>query len=61
MKVAVDLEACIGCGACVDICPDAFKMEDDKAIPSGQELSEETVKSAKEAQDTCPVDAIGVS
>lgn len=61
MKAKVDVEACIGCGACVDICPDVFKMEGDKAISSDQELSEETVKCAREAGDTCPVDAIAVN
>lgn len=61
MKITVDQEACIGCGACVDICPDVFKMDGDKAVPSVEELSEETVKSAKEAQDTCPVDAIAIN
>jgi ferredoxin len=60
MKAQVDQEACIGCGACVDICPDVFKMEDDTVTASVQELSEESVKSVKEAQDTCPVDAIAV-
>lgn len=58
MKVTVDQEACVGCGACVDICPDVFKMEGDKVVSSVQELSDETVKCAKEAEDTCPVDAI---
>jgi len=61
MKITVDEEACIGCGACVDICPDALKMEGDKAVSSVQEISEETVKCAKEAQDTCPVDAIALN
>lgn len=61
MKVKVDEEACIGCGACVDICPDVFKMEGDKAIISMQEVSQESVKCAKEAEDTCPVDAIEIN
>lgn len=61
MKVVVDQEICIGCGACVDICPDVFKMEGDKAISTAQDLSDETVKCAKEAEDTCPVDAISVN
>lgn len=60
MKVTVDEEACIGCGACVDICPDVFQMQGDKAAVSIQELSDENIKCAKEAEDTCPVDAIAV-
>ena len=58
VKAAVDAEACVGCGACVDICPDVFKMEGDKAIPFITEIPDEAVKCAREAEDTCPVDAI---
>lgn len=61
MEAKVDQEACIGCGACVDICPDVFKMDGDKVISSLEELSDETAKCAKEAEETCPVDAIVVS
>ncbi len=32
MRVEVDQELCISCGACIDICPDVFEWnEDDKA------------------------------
>ena len=30
MKVSID-ETCIGCGVCVEICPQIFEMEEDKA------------------------------
>ena len=33
-KVEVDLEKCIGCGECVDVCPvDVFEMQDEKSVP----------------------------
>ena len=32
MKAIVDQDTCIGCGLCEGICPEVFKMEDDKAI-----------------------------
>ena len=50
--VKVDKEKCIGCGACVSICPEAFEMKDGKAHVKGKG------KCAKEAADTCPVQAI---
>ena len=58
MKVKVDAELCVGCGLCVNTCPDVFEMKEDKAIvklasvPAGQE------ESCKQSKDECPVEAI---
>ena len=54
MKVKVDKEKCIGCGACEAICPEAFKIVDGKAkfVGTGKE------KCLKDAVDSCPVQAI---
>mgnify|MGYP006305071011 CR=1 FL=1 len=58
MKVSVDEEKCIGCGACVSVCPDVFEMNDDgKSVAKEKETDEDC---AKEAVDVCPVDAIEV-
>ena len=56
MKVKVDENLCIGCGACVSIASKSFKMNGAKAQaiqPAGD--SEEQVKDALES---CPVQAI---
>ena len=61
MRAFVDRDACIGCEACVGMCPEVFSMDDDglaKAIDS--EISEDVQESAKEARDGCPVDAIDI-
>ena len=29
MKVKVNKDACIGCGACASICPDVFELNDE--------------------------------
>ena len=61
MKAYVDKDTCIGCGLCPAICPEIFEMEDDgKAVASQNEVPENLVHSAKEAEDQCPVTAITV-
>jgi ferredoxin len=56
--VYVDTEDCIGCAACVDVCPDVFEYLEsvDKAMvrnPSG--ASDEEIE---EAMEICPVNCI---
>ena len=55
MKISIDKEACIGCGACESLCPEVFAMKDSKAIAKKKETTD---KCAKEAADSCPVNAI---
>lgn len=61
MKAFVDKDTCIGCGICPDICPEIFRMDDDgKAIAGDDEISEEIIDNAMDAEAQCPVDAIHV-
>jgi len=55
MKISIDKEACIGCGACESICPSVFVMKDDKAVAKKKESDDKCVK---DATDSCPVNAI---
>lgn len=53
--IKVDHDLCIGCGACVSICPSHFAMnEAGKSDP----ISQEPADCVKEAIDGCPVTAI---
>lgn len=57
--VEVDIETCIGCGACASVCEEVFEMKDGKAhVKEGQEKS--TADCCKEASDSCPVTAIKI-
>lgn len=60
MKAIVNTDLCIGCEACVDTCPDVFKMDGDKAIVTATPVPSDVEDSCKDAADSCPVDAIAV-
>jgi ferredoxin len=61
MKAHVDKDACIGCGLCPSVCPEVFEMQDDgKAAEIKESVPESVADTAKEAEDSCPVNAIEV-
>lgn len=60
MRAIVDKETCIGCGLCPQICPEVFKMNEDKAIAYTDPVPEEFEEKSKEAAESCPVDAIAI-
>lgn len=59
MKVKVNQDSCIGCGACASICEDVFEIGDSglsevkvKEVPADKE------DACKEAIESCPTAAI---
>lgn len=58
MKVKIDADTCIGCGLCVNTCPEAYKMDGDKAVPAATPVPKAAEECAKQAADECPVTAI---
>ncbi len=59
MKVKVNQEACIGCGACEAISDELFKINDaGLSEPVSEEVSEDKVETAKEIIESCPTGAI---
>ncbi|MDA8443331.1 MAG: ferredoxin [Peptococcaceae bacterium] len=60
-KAEVSTE-CIGCGLCPEVCPEVFELQDDGfAHVKVEEVKEEWLDTAKEAEDQCPVAAISVT
>lgn len=61
MKVEVNRDACIGCGACAAICDDVFEIDDEGLSEAKDvEISEDLEDAVREARDACPTEAISV-
>lgn len=59
MKVKVNEDACIGCGACCAICDEVFEMNDEGlSSVIVDEVSEDLEDNAREAIESCPTGAI---
>ena len=59
MKLHVNKDLCIGCGACAATCPDCFEFDDDgfaKCITD--EIPSEFEDDAIDAMEGCPTSAI---
>jgi len=58
-NVQVDQELCIGCGACVNLCPEVFELQDDGKsrviIKNGYKKCDYEI-----AINSCPVGAIKI-
>ena len=58
MKVTVNQDMCISCGACEAICPSVFAVGDEGAEVKASVIPEEEIENATEALTGCPVSAI---
>ena len=71
MKVSIDHEECIACGACYADCPDFFE-EDDEGMsqvleayrvdgnPAVGQVPEDQEDCVREAAESCPVECISI-
>ena len=58
MKIKVNQDACIGCGACTSIAEGIFNINDDGLSEVVGEVTEDKVDAVKEAIESCPTSAI---
>lgn len=58
MKVKVNQDACIGCGACTSIAEGVFNINDNGLSEVVGEVTEDKVDAVKEAIESCPTSAI---
>lgn len=56
--VIIDTEECIGCEACVEICPAVFEFDDDEGKAVVIEDSDATAECVDEAIASCPGECI---
>lgn len=56
MSVKVNLDECIGCGVCEQLCPEVFTL--DERDGKSMVISQNITSSCKDAADSCPVSAI---
>ena len=61
MKAAVDKDLCLGCGLCVDVCPDVFEMADDGKAVTKVDPVPPRRRRPRDAAEQCPVTAITVT
>jgi ferredoxin len=57
-RVVIDVDECMACEACVELCPEVFEMAEDgeTAVVIMPEGGDEDL--IEEAMDSCPVDCI---
>lgn len=60
MKTTVDKDLCLGCGLCVDLCPEVFQMDEDKAIAKVEQVPAGCEDACRDAAQQCPVEAIKI-
>ncbi len=61
MKAIVDRNTCIGCGLCAEICPAVFEIDAESlAFVKGDSIPPEEESAARDAADSCPVNAISI-
>jgi len=57
-KVVIDQDECIGCEACVEICPSVFIFDDEQGVASVVDGADPDADCVDEAIASCPAECI---
>lgn len=57
-EIVIDEDECIGCEACVEICPECFEMEEDEEKAKVKEGADANAECVDEAIASCPAECI---
>lgn len=57
-RVVIDVDECVACGTCVEICPEVFEMEEGADTATVIKETGGPEEAIQEAIDTCPVQSI---
>ena len=61
MKIKVNKDACVGCGACTSAASDLLEINDEGySTPKVEEVPADKEQQAKDAAEICPTGAITV-
>jgi ferredoxin len=59
LKIHVDPDLCIACGACISLAPEVYDWDEDgKAKAIAEEVPDDKESEAKEGLESCPTEAI---
>ena len=59
-EVSVNFDECIGCGVCMQVCPEVFGLDEEsgKVVLLNYEQSNDNSGLVKEAADSCPIGCV---